>query len=125
MSRSVEDVDELQRLGPELIPDEFTVEDVVGFDDDTEITQDSSTDAEIISWARGEEEEVDDEEEVVEIDAEVTCPTSEELHAAVDMIRHYSLFSPNEEQELRKMSDTLEEIVNRNQEKSKKTKEHN
>ena len=45
----------------------------------------------------------DEEEEVVEIDAEVSCPTASELHSAIGVIRRYSLCPSTGSQDLRDM----------------------
>ena len=67
------------------------------------------------SWAKGEDaEKIDDEdeeEEVVEIDVKVSCPTTSEPQSAIDVIRRYSLFPSTGRQDLRDMGENLEKLV--------------
>ena len=106
------DVEELRQLDSDLLPEEFTVEEIVSFDDETLVAQEQSTDADIISWAKGEDEDEDnDDEEDTISDAEVPCPTTRQLYSAIDTIRRYSHFATTDVEKLRNTSDALEKVI--------------
>ena len=79
-----------------------------------------------LSWDKGEDAEksndTDEEEEVVEIDAEISCPTTSQLHSAIDVIRRYSLFPSTGSQDLRDMGKNLEKPVHANRKSNMKQK---
>ena len=121
-----EDIDKLRQLNTAVIPEDFSVEDVVGFDDEVSVTKDHSTDAEILSWAKGEEDDVekdeddDEDDDVVETDVEIPCPNTEELYSAINTIRRYSFFTSS--QALITITEDLEKIVHDNRKKNLKQK---
>ena len=77
-----------------------------------------------LSWDKGEDAEksndTDEEEEVVEINAEVSCTMASELHSAIDVIRRYSFFSSTGSQDLRDMGENLEKPVHANRKSNMK-----
>ena len=82
-----------------------------------------------MAWAKREDAEKsddeDEEEEVVKIDAEVSCPTASELHSTIDFIRRYSIFSRTGSQDLRDMGENLEKLVYASPKSSMKQKKIN
>ena len=57
-----EDVDELRRLKPDEFPEDIQAEDVVCFNEDVVVSTQFSTDEEILSWAKGEDAEISNDE---------------------------------------------------------------
>ena len=124
-----EDVDELRQLKPDEFPETISAEDLVCFDDGVVVATEFSTDEEILAWAKREDAEKsddeDEDEEVVEIDAEVSCPTASELHSATGVIRRYSLFPSTGSQDLRDMGENLEKRVYASRKSNMKQKKIN
>ena len=91
-------IDQLRQRDKDLVPEDFTYEDMLTIDDDVSVMRGVMTDEDIVQdIVEVVEEETQEEEGNEMLDETVTKPTTEEVRKAIDTLVNFSMFTQSGE----------------------------